>query len=42
MGEMKSAFTNLVAKPEEKKVLERHKHRSEDNIKMNLKEIGWI
>jgi hypothetical protein len=31
----------LVGKPEEKKPLERPKRRCEDNIKMDLREIGW-
>jgi ribosome biogenesis protein Nip4 len=28
-------------KPEEKRPLRRPRHRREDNIKMDLKEIGW-
>jgi hypothetical protein len=32
----------LVEKPEKKKPLGRLKHRWEDNIKMDLKEIGWV
>jgi len=32
----------LVGKPEKKKPLGRLKHRWEDNIKMDLKEIGWV
>jgi hypothetical protein len=31
----------LVGKPEKKRPLERHRHRWEDNIKMDLREIGW-
>jgi hypothetical protein len=34
MGEMR--------KPERKRPLWRSSHRYEDNIKMDLKEIGWI
>jgi len=30
----------LVSKPEGKKPLRRHRHRWEDNIKMDLKETG--
>jgi hypothetical protein len=30
-----------MGKPEEKRQLERHRHRWEDNIKMDLREIGW-
>jgi hypothetical protein len=37
----------LVGRPEGKRSLERHRHRWEDNIKMDLREIGtdganWI
>jgi hypothetical protein len=31
----------LVAKPEGKRPLVRQWHRWENNIRMNLKEIGW-
>jgi hypothetical protein len=31
----------LVGKPEEKKSHGSHRHRWEDNIKMDLKEVGW-
>jgi hypothetical protein len=31
----------LVEKPEGKRPLGRHRHRWEDNITMDLKEIGW-
>jgi hypothetical protein len=31
----------LVAKPEGKRPLGRLRHRWEDNIKMDLREIGW-
>jgi hypothetical protein len=30
-----------VVKPEGKKPLGRHRRRCEDNIKIDLKEIGW-
>jgi len=30
-----------VGKPEGKRPLGRPRHRSEDNIKMHLQEIGW-
>ena len=30
-----------MGKPEGKRPLVRPKHRSEDNIKMDLQEIGW-
>jgi hypothetical protein len=31
----------MVGKPEGKKPLGRHKSRWEDNIKMDLQEVGW-
>jgi len=31
----------LVGKPEEKQPLERHRHKWEDNIKMDLQEVVW-
>jgi hypothetical protein len=31
-----------VGKPEGKRPLGRHRRRREDNVKMNLKEIGWF
>jgi hypothetical protein len=40
MREMRVIYTDLVEKPEGKKVLEIHRHRSKDNIKMDLK-TGW-
>jgi hypothetical protein len=32
---------DLVRKPEEKSPLERPRSRWEDNIKMDLQEVGW-
>jgi apolipoprotein N-acyltransferase len=32
---------SFVGKPEEKWLLEMCRHRSEDNIKMHFKDIGW-
>jgi hypothetical protein len=32
----------LVGKPERNKALGKPKHRWEDNITMDLKEIGWV
>jgi hypothetical protein len=40
-GEKRNACRNLVGIPEGKKPLGRHRHRWEDNIKMDLREIGW-
>jgi hypothetical protein len=41
MGENRNAYMILVEKPEEKRPLGRPKHRWVDNIKMDLREIGW-
>jgi len=40
MGEMKNAYKILVRKPEGKRLLRRPRHRWEDNIRTDLKEIG--
>jgi hypothetical protein len=37
----RSAYRILVGKPEGKRPLGRPRRRWEDNIKMNLGEIGW-
>jgi hypothetical protein len=37
MGENRSAYRVLVGKPE----AERSTRRSEDNIEMNIRKIGW-
>jgi len=41
MGEMRDVHRVLVAKPEGKRPLGRPRRRWEDNIKVNLQEIGW-
>jgi len=41
MGERRGVYTVLVGKPEGKKPLGRPRHRWEDNIKMDLQEVGW-
>jgi hypothetical protein len=41
MGQMKNAHNMLVGKPEGKKPLGGSGHSWEDNVKMNLREIGW-
>jgi hypothetical protein len=41
MGEKRNAYRILVGKPEGKKPLGKPKRRWEDNIKINLREIGW-
>jgi hypothetical protein len=40
-GEKRNAYRILVGKPEGKRPLGRPRHRREDNIKMDLREIGW-
>jgi hypothetical protein len=40
-GERRGAYRALVGKPEEKRPLERLRRRWEDNIKMDLREVGW-
>jgi hypothetical protein len=39
--EMRNANKILVGKPEGKRPLGRHRCRREDNIRMDLREIGW-
>ena len=41
MGEGRGVHRSLVEKPEGKRPLGRPKHRWEDNIKMDLQEVGW-
>jgi hypothetical protein len=46
-GERRGVYRILVGKPEGKRPLGRHKHRWEDNIKMDLQEVrsgfvDWI
>jgi hypothetical protein len=40
-GEKRNAYRILVGKPEREKSLGRPRHRWEDNIKMDLREIRW-
>jgi hypothetical protein len=40
-GEKRNAYRILVGKPEGKTPLGRPKRRLVDNIKMDLREIGW-
>jgi hypothetical protein len=47
MGEMRGVYRVLVGNPERKRSLERPRHKSENNIKMDLQEMGcgvmdWI
>jgi hypothetical protein len=41
MGEMRNAYSILVGKPAGKRPLGKPRHRWEDNIRMDLGEIGW-
>jgi hypothetical protein len=41
MGEKMNAYRVLVGKPEGKRPVGRPRRRRVDNIKMNLREIGW-
>ncbi|KAJ4448703.1 hypothetical protein ANN_00093 [Periplaneta americana] len=41
MGESRNAYRVLVGRPEGKRPLGRPRHRWEDNIKMDLKEVGY-
>jgi hypothetical protein len=40
MGERRGAYRALVGKPEGRRTLERPRRRWEDNIKMDLREVG--
>jgi len=40
MGERRDVYRVLVGKPELKRPLGRHRRRWEDNIKMDLQEVG--
>jgi hypothetical protein len=41
MGEGRGAYRALVGKPEGRRPLGRPRRRWEDNIKMDLREVGW-
>jgi hypothetical protein len=41
MGEIRNTHKILVGKPERKKLLGRTRRRWEDNIRMDLEEIGY-
>jgi hypothetical protein len=41
MGKRRNAYRILVGKPEAKRPLDTPRRRGVDNIKINLREIGW-
>jgi hypothetical protein len=41
MGERRGAYRALAGKPEGTRLLGRPRRRWEDNIKMDLREVGW-
>jgi hypothetical protein len=41
MGEGRGAYRDLVGRPEGRRLLGRSRLRWEDNIKMDLQEVGW-
>jgi hypothetical protein len=41
MAEMRNTYSILFGKPEGKSQLGRPRHGWEDNIRMDLREIGW-
>jgi hypothetical protein len=41
MGEGRGAYRVLVGRPEGRRSLGRPRRRWEDNIKMDLQEVGW-
>jgi hypothetical protein len=41
VGDKKDAFRGLVGRPEGGRQVGRTRHRWEDNIKMDFKEVGW-
>jgi hypothetical protein len=41
MGERRGAYRDLVGKPEGRTPLGRPRRRWKDNIKMDLREVGW-
>jgi hypothetical protein len=41
MGEVRGAYRILVGRPEGSRPLGRPRRRWEDNIKMDLQEVGW-
>jgi hypothetical protein len=42
MGEERNVYKVLVGKTEGKRPLGRPRHRREDGIRLDLREIGWV
>jgi hypothetical protein len=42
MGEERGAYLILVGRPKGRRPLGRPRRRWEDNIKMDLREVGWV
>jgi hypothetical protein len=42
MGDSRGVYRVLVGKPEGMRPLGRHRRRKEDNIKMDLQEVGLV
>jgi hypothetical protein len=42
MGEGRGAYRILVGRPEGRRPIERPRRIWEDNIKMDLEEVGWV
>jgi hypothetical protein len=42
IGEMRNTYKISVGKPERNRPIGRSKRRWEDNIRMDLREIGWV
>jgi hypothetical protein len=41
LGERRSVYRLLIRKPEGKRPLGRPRNRCEDNMKMDLQDVGW-
>jgi hypothetical protein len=41
MGKITNAYKGLARKPEGKRPLKRHRRGWEDNMRLDLREIGW-
>jgi hypothetical protein len=41
MGEIKNAYKNLAGKPKETRPLGRPRRRWENNIRMDVRDVGW-